>query len=602
MEKYEKIVPDTSIIIENLLSEKIQKKEIKTKEVIIHEAVLAELEHQANVGKTIGLLGLDELNKLKELSKQKFFELKYEGRRPNAVEIKHASLGEIDSLIRELAYNKEAVLITGDKVQSRVAQAKGMKVKYVQPVIKKKKIKIEKYFDKTTMSVHLREKVRPYAKKGMPGNWKTVYLSEKKLKQSEIIAMSKEIIEESKIRSGGFLEIERRGSSVVQLENYRIVITRPPFSDGWEITAVRPVKKLNIKDYDLSEKLLQRIEDQAEGILVAGSPGEGKSTFASALAEFYAKKDKTVKTIEAPRDLQLDDTITQYSISQGSSQEIHDVLLLSRPDYTVFDEMRNNEDFRLFSDLRLSGIGIVGVLHSTNPVDAIQRFIGRTELGVIPQIVDTVVFIKNGKVGSVLSLQMTVKVPSGMTEADLARPVVEIKDFENDKLKYEIYSYGEETVVVPVVKESVKPLHELSAKFIEKELSSISRDIKAEILSDNKAIIYVPESLIARIIGKEGKNIEQIEKRLGINIKVESLKGNSDKKDVKFNLGDTGKFIIFYVDTRFTGDQVDVHVDDTYLFSSTVGKKGDIKVHKKSKLGRNLLNLINRNREIKLFV
>ena len=51
---------------------------------------------------------------------------------------------------------------------------------------------------------------------------------------------------------------------------------------------------------------------------------------------------------------------------------------------------------------------------------------------------------------TVLSLKMEVKVPSGMTEADLARPVVTVHDFETGKLEYELYSYGEETVVVPV--------------------------------------------------------------------------------------------------------------------------------------------------------
>ena len=107
------------------------------------------------------------------------------------------------------------------------------------------------------------------------------------------------------------------------------------------------------------------------------------STFAQALAEHYAGLNKIVKTIEAPRDLILPDNITQYAISHGDAQEIHDILLLSRPDYTVFDEMRNTADFRLFADLRLSGIGLAGVVHATNPIDAIQRFVGRIELGTM---------------------------------------------------------------------------------------------------------------------------------------------------------------------------------------------------------------------------
>ena len=93
----EKIVPDTSVIIEGLLSEKIKNNEIKTNEIIIHEAVLAELEHQANLGKAIGFLGLDEIKRVKELATNNF-EISFKGERPRASEIRHASLGEIDSI------------------------------------------------------------------------------------------------------------------------------------------------------------------------------------------------------------------------------------------------------------------------------------------------------------------------------------------------------------------------------------------------------------------------------------------------------------------------------------------------------------------------
>ena len=595
MREIEKLVPDTSVIIENVVSKKLGK-EFNVNEIIIHEAVMAELEHQANLGKEIGKFGLDELNNLRELSKKLKFSIRYSGRRPNASEIRNASLGEVDAMIRELAYNEDAVLLTGDKVQSKVAEVKGIKVIYVEPVIKSGKLKIEKVFDKNTMSVHLRENYKPYAKRGMPGNWETVMLRDNPLKQDEVIEYSKNIIEEAKKRKEGFIEIERRGSSIVQIGSFRIVITRPPFSDAYEITCVRPIKKLNINDYELSEKLRKRIEEQAEGILIAGSPGMGKSTFASSLAEFYAGKNKTVKTIEAPRDLQLSDNITQYAISHGSSQEIHDVLLLSRPDYTIFDEMRNNEDFRLFADLRLSGIGIVGVLHATNPVDAIQRFLGRIELGVIPQVIDTVVFIKDGKVGKVLSLKMTVKVPSGMTEADLARPVIEIRDFENNKLEYELYSYGEETVVIPVQNEKKAPIKELASRQIENELQREIPGIKAELISDNRAVIYVPESEIGRIIGKKGERISEIEKRLGVSIDVQSL--DESKAEIKYNLSDRGNSLIFYVSGSLTGKEVDFYGNDGFLFTARVGMKGEIKINKKSKMARRLVKMLDKNQKI----
>ncbi|MBI2135280.1 Flp pilus assembly complex ATPase component TadA [Candidatus Woesearchaeota archaeon] len=608
----ERIVPDTSVIIEGLLSEKIGKGEIKANEVIIHEAVLAELEHQANLGKAIGFLGLDEIKRIKQLTQNKGFELSFKGTRPRAAEIRHASLGEIDALIRQLAYDEDATLITSDKVQSEVALARGIKSVYFRPSEKGlKKLKLEKFFDEITMSVHLRENVMPYAKKGMPGKWEFKALRKKVLSQEEIQEISREIIEDSKLRRDSFIEIERFGSTIVQLGRYRIVITRPPFSDGWEITAVRPVKKLSLEDYKLSEKLMKRICDQAEGVLIAGSPGMGKSTLAQALCEFYASREKIVKTVEAPRDLILSDNITQYAISHGDAQEIHDILLLSRPDYTIFDEMRNTKDFELFADLRLAGVGMVGVVHATNPIDAIQRFIGRIEMGVIPQVIDTVVFIKNGFINKVLSLKMTVKVPSGMTEADLARPVVVVNDFETGKLEYEIYSYGEQTVVIPVQETGAasRGVHKLAASSIEDEFRKYSREAQVEVLSDNKCIVYVPERDIAKIIGKQGKNISEIEKKLGMSIDVQELGSSSQKapeaksqEEVHYELNTKKNSLLFDLGIRMQHKDINVYLGDNLLLTAKAGKTGLIKIKKHNNIGKMILDAMKKGEKVRLMV
>jgi len=300
--------------------------------------------------------------------------------------------------------------------------------------------------------------------------------------------------------------------------------------------------------------------------------------------------------------LQLSENVTQYSISYGSSQEIHDVLLLSRPDYTIFDEMRNLEDFRLFADLRLAGIGLVGVIHANDPIDAIQRFIGKTELGLIPHIIDTVLFIKNGNVNKILSLKMSVKVPSGMIEADLARPVVDVMDFETNKLEYEIYSYGEETIVVPVnLASNVSAVKKLAAKQIESELRKYANDIRVEFISDDRINIFVPEEDIAYIIGKEGRTIDEIEKRLGISISVNELKKeNYSGSDVNFTIKEDKKNLIFYFDNKQSGKRVDFFIDNEKIFSANVGHKNEIKINKKSFPGKTLLEKINLGREIKV--
>lgn len=603
-QKIEKLVPDTSVIIEGLVSDRIEKNELKVSEIIIHEAVLAELEHQSNFGKAVGFIGLDELKKLRELSKTKNFGIRYAGKRPSHYEIEFAKLGEIDADIRQLAWEEEATLLTGDKVQARAAEAKGINVIFIEKTREILPLSLEKFFDPTTMSVHLRENVFPYAKKGVPGKWEFVAVEDKLLQQERIKDISKEIIEEARLRKDGFIEMEREGSTIVQLGKFRIVITKPPFSDGWEITAVRPVRKLAINDYRLSEKLRKRIE-QAEGMLIAGAPGHGKTTFAQALAEFYAAKEKIVKTVEAPRDLDLPENITQYAISHGTPEEIHDILLLTRPDYTIFDEMRNTGDFKLFADLRLAGVGMVGVIHATAPIDAIQRFIGRVELGVIPHVIDTVIFIKNGAIDKVFSIIMEVKVPSGMTEADLARPIVTITDFETGKLEFEIYSYGEETVVIPVKLHKANPAQELATKEVEREFKKYADNVKVEFVSDNKCMVYVPESVISRIIGKQGSNIEAIEKSLGLSIDIrelgESQKSQKEKKDaLNYEVEISKHSITFFLSIEDQNKDVDIVVNGDYLLTARVGKKGIVRIRKDNKIGKIIINALNSGEEVRV--
>ncbi len=1273
----EKLVPDTSVIIEGMVSRKVKAGEIKAGTILIHEAVIAELEHQANLNKTIGFLGLDEIKHLKELSGEHGFSLEFAGLRPHAAEIRNARLGEIDSLIRQLAFETGSTLMTADKVQAEVAAAKNIPTIFVEIEQMQHAIRMESYFDESTMSVHLRENVTPKAKKGMPGNWSFVEVAGKPLAREEVKEMSREIIEEAGVRRDGFVELERQGSTIVQLGPYRIVITRPPLSDGWEITAVRPVKKLALDDYGLSDKLTHRIKEQAEGILIAGAPGMGKclagdeiiftadlkpmtaqefyklpvgrllsidasgkvledavvrkakrtehklitvttrtnrrirvteehpllaftekvewvpakevmpgqkiavmrklpgkeddrlellrlyepestlcevvgiertlpihcrfhgterkivegleshrtvaeiardvgrsekhirtilsalkmkqvifgkrnefrlsvneyaekgtatllledvyrfgiplenvtkvavisnkcrfvrlpkkvnrwlckflgyyyaegggekisftnsnpllvadfkraaleafgvdegewkrdnltnyidwyasfnpilkgwgimlkgrkksrvmrlpdflnrcstsnviafltayfdgdggvnrgssaieyytsseeaahqlvvlllrlgifatvrkkwaagsyryalsicdkkslrrfykqvmplaqekqdkikaclkkpysqlfsydltsllapinrylkirktsncsvdrigsilnklyefyyhysasneaallklrlslrkieemqgiferkksevtwtflrkqhidhtsvkhwtqgrkmkastlvklcqslgaspsldvsglcstvseaitasgmsvsgvakdaelnqstlqlrlqsrwestedlykvcetvaaeifqtkrkieavlatlellgksdivfdtvtavtvaegayevfdfetknhnficgklpvvvhnSTFAQALAEHYALQDKIVKTVEAPRDLLLPDSITQYAISHGSQQEIHDILLLSRPDYTIFDEMRNTADFELFADLRLAGIGLAGVVHATNPIDAIQRFVGRIELGVIPQIIDTVIFIKNGFVGKVLSLNMTVKVPEGMTEADLARPVVVVNDFETGRLEYELYSYGEETVVIPVssLSRSRSPLQQFAASALEAKMKEYVSSAKVEMVSDSKCVVYVPEKEIARLIGKEGRNIAAIEDKLGVGIDVQPLSarkaaaaGDGEEENIAYDAQISKKHVVFTVDGIFANKNVKIYADEDYVMTANVGKDGIFKISRKNKIGKVITDAVSSGSGLKVTV
>lgn len=593
------LIPDTSVVIDGRITRLVRKKQYQKSRVIVPEAVVAEIENQANRGKESGFKGLEELNMLRKFSDKSLIKLEYIGKRPRTFEFK-----DNDEIIRNTASEAGGILVTSDKIQSKVARSKGIEVLYLEPKKIKRKLSILKFFDEATMSVHLRDKVVPMAKRGKPGEIKLVKLSDKLCTEKELVEIAREIIEYAKVDRDSFIEIERKGATVVQVGQLRIAIARPPFSDGYEITAVRPIAEVGLEDYKLSEKLMHRLRERAEGIIVAGPPGAGKSTFSQALGEFYKEQGKIVKTMESPRDLMVSDEITQYAPLEGDMEKTADILLLVRPDYTIYDEMRKTKDFQLFADMRLAGVGMVGVVHASKGIDAVQRLIGRVELGMIPQIVDTIVFIKDGKIQKVYKLNFTVKVPGGMTESDLARPVIEVRDFESEATEYEIYTFGEETVVMPSFSiEKGTKLEKLAAERVVQEVKKISPKAFVEAdVKGSRATIWVEEKFIPQIIGKQGKNIERIEKILGISIDVVAFEKKElprePKKAVKVSIGETENYLILQIGSKFSGKNVRIYVDNNPLFSAIIGRKGEIKVGRGSSIAQQLSDALRTNEKI----
>ncbi len=585
----ENIVPDTSVIIDGRLSKLIDQGKLNKKRIIIPEAVVNELENQANTGREIGDTGLDEIKKIRLKADSHDIALEFKGDLPSKDEIKLAERGRIDAIIRKLAEEEGATLYTSDRIQAKVADAKGIKFKFFRKEFKEVDFELKEYFDSETMSVHIKQGMKPKAKKGVPGNLKYVDIGKHKMADSYVEKLAEEAFEKAKTSEDGLVEMDKVGATVLQIGDYRIAITRPPFSEKLEITAVKPLAHLTIDDYELTEKFRQRLEERAEGILVAGAPGHGKSTFAEALAKLYSSKGKVVKTMEHPRDLQVGPEITQYKALEDKMENTGDLLLLVRPDYTVFDEVRKTEDFEVFSDMRLAGVGMIGVVHASRALDAVQRLIGRLELGVIPQVVDTVVFIENALVSKVYSLELSVKVPTGMQEADLARPVVEVSDFETGEVEYEIYTYGEETVVIPVNKaEKKSKTMELAKEQLEYQLSKYIRNPEIEIESENRAKVYVDEEKIPEVIGKKGKNIESIEKEVGINLTVEPKKNTLQGK-TGYNISEVGNHVILEVGEEHSGRQSDIFSGENHLLTATVGKNGQIRITKKSDVASRIL-------------
>ncbi|MCU4718720.1 PINc/VapC family ATPase [Halapricum hydrolyticum] len=611
------VVPDTSVVIDGRVSEQIADGDLAGATIVVPEAVVGELEAQANDSRQQGWDGLEELQKLADLHDAGDITVEYVGRRPDAVEKREAGEGEIDALIRDIAAERDATLLTSDVVQSEVARAKGLAVMYLEPHGRDvQRLTIENFFDESTMSVHLKVGVAPKAKRGDIGDMHYQRIRDEPATESELKEYAHEIEEGARASPDGFLELDEPGMSIVQFREYRIAIARPPFSDALEITAVRPIVKTDLDDYEYADELRDRLAERQRGVLISGSPGAGKSTFAQAVAEFLNDNDYAVKTMEKPRDLQVGADITQYTALGGEMAKTADSLLMVRPDYTIYDEVRKTDDFEVFADMRLAGVGMIGVVHATRAIDALQRLVGRVELGMIPQIVDTVVYIEAGEIAKVYDVQTEVKVPEGLMEEDLARPVITIQDFETGRPEYEIYTFNRQVVTVPLNEgeSDESGVDRLARQEIQREIRSVADGhVEVELQGSNRAVVWVEQHDISHVIGKGGGRISDIENRLGIDIDVRTFderpggkSGSSGESGDTGSAGPAGDVVTPEVTSRhvlvpaheYTGDTVEVQADGEYLFTATVSRGGEIQVSRGSAIAEELEQAIDRGKRI----
>ena len=382
-------------------------------------------------------------------------------------------------------------------------------------------------------TVFLKADCPPRVKRGAIGSLRLVEVEEStttwdtlQLEQAEEDLMA--IVEEHRHRSDCFLEIDRKGCRVLQLGDLRITSAWPPFSDAREITIVRPVAKLSLGDYNLDERLIERLRNHHRGVFICGRPGSGKTTLAQAIAEYLdTDVGALVKTMEAPRDLQLASRITQYAPLEGDLEKTAEIIFLVRPDFVIFDEVRRARDFEIFADVRLAGVGLLGVTHANSALEAIQRLIGKVELGLVSQVLDTILHVESGKIQQVLELRMTVKPPTGMQE-ELARPVIEVVEFPSGKLTHEMFAFGSEIAVVPLEGRTSADLSPIKAMAKERIVETVRQwvgvDCQVRFSSDSSAVIYAPANMISTLVGRGGENVKQLQNELGgMRLSIESF-------------------------------------------------------------------------------
>jgi ATPase len=134
----------------------------------------------------------------------------------------------------------------------------------------------------------------------------------------------------------------------------------------------------------------------------------------------------------------------------------------------------------------------------------------------------------------------------------------------------------------------------LASGVIRKEIQKYtSGHVEVMVTSDSSATVFMNEDDIAGVIGKGGKTIDQIEKKLGVHLDVRErekmekkmvpreLKKEKTEEITSFvpHVERSKKHVILTV-LGLEGETVEVFCGEDYLFTATVGLKGDIKLGK----------------------
>ena len=183
-----------------------------------------------------------------------------------------------------------------------------------------------------------------------------------------------------------------------------------------------------------------------------------------------------------------------------------------------------------------------------------------------------------------------------------------------------MYTFGEQTVVVPVTK--IKKTTSFARSVagdalkerIRRELPK-GMNMSLSMPTEDSLEILVPKSKIPQIIGRKGQNIEKIEKKLGVKIQVRELDpsmeglidkeegtAENDKQSIEYEMEIGKRSVSLMLGDNHRGQSVDIEIDGEYLTTVTASKIGEIKFSNKNETGQRIIQAHNAGERIEVIL
>ncbi len=152
---------------------------------------------------------------------------------------------------------------------------------------------------------------------------------------------------------------------------------------------------------------------------------------------------------------------------------------------------------------------------------------------------------------------------------------------------------------MPVEEES-RGVYKLAEREIEREIREEfpGARVKAKVTGDNGATIFVNSSSIPAIIGKKGKNIERLERSLGISLNVEELDSKVREEKIMVEIEMRKKTIRLIIGEEFAHRKMEIYANEKHLFNAVVSGNGTITIRKSTNNGKKLIHAIQEGRGI----